>query len=154
MAEFEIMKHELEETGLYDIVPESIVYAELKAYAEGLDLYFSEAEELIRECFIAAAQSFGLTLREELVQRINLLNTAAGRRAALIKAFSISAEDGTAEGMIRLAESFNAHGSFAYDQAQSKLTFTCTDTVTEGDKALMQAQMAKFAPVWAAFEIV
>ncbi len=154
MSEFDGMKRVLEDAGLYNIVPARIVYAELKAYAEGLDLYFDEAEELIRECFISTAESFGLTLREELVQRLNLLSTLAGRRLALINALSISAKDGTPEGIVKLAESFNVQGSFTYDTAQNKLTFTCSSTVSQDNKSLMQEQMKKFAPAWAVFEVV
>lgn len=154
MSEFEIMKKRLEDTGLYDIEPGGIVYAELKAYAAGLDLLFDEAEELIRECFIPTAESYGLELREELLQRVNLLNTLEGRRNALINAFSLSSGDFTAEGMEKVAASFNARGYFSYDMTQHKLTFHCLDSVSAENRLLMKAQMERFIPAWSRLEIV
>ena len=154
MSEFEIMKKHLEDTGLYNIVPGGIVYAELKAYAAGLDILFDEAEELIRECFIPTAESYGLELREALVQRVNLLNTLEGRRNALINAFAISSEDFTYEGMDKVAASFGARGYFSYDSTQHKVTFNCLDPVSASDKLLMKAQMEKFIPAWSRLEII
>ncbi len=154
MAEFELMKKHLEDTGLYDIEPSGIVYAELKAYAEGLDIFFDEADELIRECFIPTAESFGLELREALLQRVSLLNTLEGRRNALIKAFSISSEDFTSEGMTKVAESFNASGYFSYDMTQHKVTFNCLNSISSSDKQLMKAQMERYIPAWSSLEII
>ena len=42
MSEFENMKNILEATGLYRVDDDSIIAAELKAYAAALDLCFSE----------------------------------------------------------------------------------------------------------------
>ena len=153
MGEFEIMKDALESTGLYTVVRNRLIYAELKAYAAALDMFFEEADELFRECFVETAESYGLELREALINRVNCLETLYGRRRAITNAASVCALDCTAEGLNKIALSFNAGGTFIYDESEQKLTFNCTTIVPPQKMALMKAQMEKFMPVWLSFEI-
>ena len=75
MSEFDRMSRILSDTGLYSAEQGSVVYAELMAYAEGLDMFFGEAEELLRECFVSTAESYGITLREALFHRVRFNST-------------------------------------------------------------------------------
>ena len=78
------MKQKLMPLGLYDLEGQSEVLCELKAYAEGLDLLFEYIDELFRENYIATAESYGLSRREEIISREHPEQTASQRREALI----------------------------------------------------------------------
>ena len=47
MSEFQRMSDILSATGLYNAERNSLLFAELKAYAEGLDMVFDELEEML-----------------------------------------------------------------------------------------------------------
>lgn len=153
MSEFDIMKSTLEKTGLYSVEEGGAVYAELMAYAEGLDVYFGALEELLRECFVSTAQEYGLALREKIFNRMNLDTSLQGRRNALLKALAVNVWDYTIEGMEKVRDSFNAQGSFETDHNNMKVIFRCTQTITEAQKAALQEQMKNFMPCWMDFEI-
>lgn len=152
MSEFQIMKSVLEKTGLYDVSEGTIVYAELMAYAEGLDIYFGELERLKKECFVSSAEGEGLEVREAMIHRMNLDTSVSGRRNAIIKALSICCSDFDLEGMEKVRDSFNAHGSFSFDAANFKVIFTCTDELSSDELDRLEEQMKAFMPCWAGFE--
>ncbi len=145
------MQEKLSATGLYDISPDTLVYAELMAYAEGLDLFFNELDELVRECFIATAESYGLTMRESMLKRYNLDRSLSGRRSAIISALSVSQSDYTYAGMEKIRDSFHLHGDFHASVSPLKVTFECTDTLTAGQQQILSEQMEKFMPCWLPF---
>ena len=66
MGEFAILKQRLNDTGLYNIVEGTLIYAELMAYAEGLDMYFEELNKKEKEAFPFTAEGEGLELFERL----------------------------------------------------------------------------------------
>ena len=84
MAEFERMKEILEQTGLYTVGESSLIYAELQAYAAGLDKYFEALDELAREGFAATAQTYGLRYWERIIHRMVPTGVLEKRRKALI----------------------------------------------------------------------
>lgn len=151
MSEWDIMKQRLEETGVYTVADRHLIGAELAAYAAGLDPLFDALDELKRECFVVTAEGDGLTCRENWVRRMNLQDTLAGRREALIKALSVTAVDYTAEGMEKIRDSFQVHGSFSLDVSDLTLTFHCTDSLTVRQQAELEAQMRPLMPVWCRF---
>lgn len=59
------MKSKLEPINLYTIADKSNISNELKAYAESLDKLFDTYYEMLRECFIVTAQTYGIENREK-----------------------------------------------------------------------------------------
>ena len=153
LGEFQLMKSVLERTGLYDVSEDTLIYAELMAYAEGLDVYFGELERLKRECFVSTAQGEGLEVREDIIRRMNLDSSLSGRRNAVINAMSVNNNDFDISGMEKVRDSFNAHGSFSFDSANFKVVFNCTDDLSAGQISRLTEQMKPFMPCWAGFEI-
>lgn len=154
LGEFLIMKSVLEKTGLYDVSEGSVIYAELMAYAEGLDIYFNELERLKKECFVLTAEGEGLEVREAMFGRMNLDDSLSGRRNAIIKAMSVCGKDFDLSGMEKVRDSFNAHGTFSFDPVEFKVIFTCTDDLSASQASLLEEQMKVFMPCWAGFEVV
>ena len=154
MSEFQKMREILSATGLYDISQGNIIYAELKAYAEGLDMAFEELDEMLRECFAETAESYGLTLRENWLKRYNPDRTLESRRNAIMKALSVCQTDYTYSGMRKIRDSFNLHGEFHAYTSPLKVEFACTDTLTNSQKNILEKQMKRFMPCWLDFELV
>ncbi len=153
MSEFDHMKVILEKTGLYDASDGTLLSAELKAYAVELDRAFGLLNELERECFIGTAQSYGLSIREGMLRRMNLDPSLSGRRNQLINALSVTPNDVTAQDMEKICGSFNCSGVFTVSDSDLKVTFHPDQTLTEGQKAQLTEQMRRFMPCWSEFEI-
>ncbi len=64
MDSFTSMSKKLVSTKIYSVNKGGANYAELKAFAKGLDLIFNQLDEMLKEYFIDTAQSYGLTERE------------------------------------------------------------------------------------------
>lgn len=147
------MKNALEKTGLYDVSEGTMIYAELMAYAEGLDIYFGELERLEKECFVSTAEGEGLEVREAMISRMNPDDSLSGRRNSIISAMSIDINDFDTAGMEKVRDSFNVHGSFSFDTSNFKVIFNCTDALSAGQISRLTEQMKAFMPCWAGFEI-
>lgn len=154
MGELEHISRILEQTGLYEPSDGSLLRAELAAYAEGLDLYFDELEALLRECFIATAQSYGITLREQLMGRMSFAGSnLTKRRNALLRGFSVNSGDFTTEGMMKVLESFGLTGSFSFSQQQFLLTVHPSQNMTTASKRRLKAEIKELLPCWVDVEI-
>ena len=80
MGEFQNMVQRIEETGMYEVTQGGELYAELMAYAEGLDMIFGELEETEREAFVSTAIDKGLRMYEDVMDICNIDTSLAGRR--------------------------------------------------------------------------
>lgn len=83
MDSFTSMKTKLDATGLYRIEQGSNIYAELKAYASGLDVLFETLEAMLKELFIDTAEDYGISAREELLGKPRSEFTLEKRREML-----------------------------------------------------------------------
>ena len=89
------MKQKLKPLGLYKLTADTVVGAEVSAYAEGLDNIITKLEELERECFIATATSYGLDLREKLFEYQDKNQSVESRRELLLFRGAVTANDYT-----------------------------------------------------------
>lgn len=154
MSELEIMKKQLEDTGLYDVKNNSVILAELSAYAEGLDICFEALEEIERECFVATAEGTGLNVWQQLTGRYLAGASLSEKREALKKALSVCSADCTSDGMQKVLDSFNVHGELTFDSVNNKTVFRCTDVLSNARKALLTLQLREYMPCWWDFEII
>ena len=154
MSELTNLREQLASTGLYEPDEGSLVYAELAAYAEGLDLFFGRLDEMLAECFISTAESYGFAAREREFRSARFANGTEQKRAALIKAMSVNPGDFNASGMEKVRDSFGVSGSYSYDSQTNKLTFTCTTAMNSNKKTQLTNDMKKMMPCWVNFEIV
>ncbi len=70
MDSFTSMKTKLEAAGLYKIEEGSNIFAELSAYAAGIDPLFKTLDKMLLELFIDTAEDYGLSCREELLGKV------------------------------------------------------------------------------------
>ena len=153
MTAFESLQEKLSATGLYDISQGTLIYAELMAYAEGLQIVYDILEELLRECFVPTAESYGLLRRGKLIRHLNLDHTLPGKRQTILLTLSLFQTDYTLAGMEKVRDSFNAHGSFSVSADPLKVIFTCTDELSAVQRQRLEEEMAKQMPCWLPFEL-
>lgn len=89
--QFTNLQQKLRPLNLYSLTGETLVDAELKAYAKGLDILQTKLDTLEREIFINTAQTFGLALRERLFGRVKNSVSLENRRNMLNFRDSITA---------------------------------------------------------------
>ena len=145
MSEIEILRRRLSETGLYDCIEGTLVYAELMAYAEGLDIYFNELKKLEKEAFPASAENEGLELFERLYGVPLYDITAEGRRKSIDTLLSITDKSFTLNEMEKLPAVYGLHGTVS-DSAGS-IVYRIEENLSADDKAIVVADMNRFAPV-------
>ena len=95
-----------------------------------------------------------MTMRETWLKRYNPDRTLETRRNAIKSALSVSQSDYTYSGMRKICDSFNLHGDFNAYTSPMKVTFTCTDTLTNTQKNTLEKQMKRFMPCWLEFEFI
>ena len=144
MTAFDSMAEKLKATGLYDISEGTFLYAEIAAYAAGIEIYCEILDELLREHFIATAESYGLEMYEKMLSVCNIDKSLEGRRNSIISAMSVTNSDFTKSGFEKLPGIFNIHGSFS--EEAGKLKFTCTDTLSDEQRISIAEQMSVFKP--------
>lgn len=146
MSEFEVMSCRLQETGLYDIQEGTIVYAELKAYAAGLDMYFDILKEIADEHLVASANSYGLTMYSNIISAPNIDNTTDGIRESILSAMSVGYSDRRLSDYEKLLGIYNIHGTLS--EENGNIIIHCTESPDSATKAFIEAHIARFAPVF------
>ena len=153
MNALQSMCDKMAKTGLYHLGVDNLVYKELAAYAEGLDILYDAFEELFRECFVSTAEDYGLTIREGIINKLNLDQTVEGRRKSVLAALSIANTDNRVAAYEKYPTIFNVNGEFTEDFENKKIIFHCTDGITSAQKTLLEKQMKEYMPCWLAFEV-
>ncbi len=146
MDSFTSMSRKLSKTGLYNVSPGSIIYAELMAYAEGLDIYYNALDELLRECFVTTAEDCGLAMREKYLCKCNIYDTVEGRRKSIIAALSLCNTDYVRSGYQKVLDIFGIEGKFTEDFENGKIIFNCISSIPENKLEQIKEQFGAFMP--------
>lgn len=144
MTSFQSMSEKLAKTGLYNTNEGQLVYAELMAYAEGLDIYYNALDELIRECFVSTAETYGLEMREKFIDKCIINSSIESRRKSILTALSICNTDYTKSGFQKCLGIFGIDGTLTEDAKNRKFTFTCTTAIPETKLKIIQEQLSAF----------
>ena len=84
MSRLQALRDALRPLGIYKLEKGTLVYAELAAYAAGLDLLEDGLDELEREAFLPTAQGEGISRREEIYGKPKTLLPLRERREMLL----------------------------------------------------------------------
>ncbi|MDD6488684.1 MAG: hypothetical protein PUG48_02570 [Clostridia bacterium] len=152
MTAFESMSEKLSKTGLYSTAEGKMVYAELMAYAEGLDIYYNALKELLRECFVSTAQNYGLTMREKYICKCPVDDSTDSRRNSIIAALSVCNNDFTYDGFQKCLKIWGVEGTLKEDCDNKKFIFECTTPVSDDKLQLIKQQVKAFLPCYFEFE--
>ncbi len=145
MSEFEMMSERLLQTGLYDISEGSMIYAEIMAYAAGLDLYFDELERIRSEIFFDISEGSEPGIFERLVSVCNTDKSPEGRRKSIMSALSVTNKDFTLEGMKKIMGIYNIDGDIS--EQDGNIIINCKNKLSEGEEKAINENIQRFAPL-------
>ena len=97
MSRLQALRDALRPLGIYKLEKGTLVYAELAAYAAGLDLLEDGLDELEREAFLPTAQGEGISRREEIYGKPKTLLPLRERREMLLYRGAINNRNNTRE---------------------------------------------------------
>ena len=101
MSRLQALRDALRLLGIYKLEKGTLVYAELAAYAAGLDLLENGLDELEREAFLPTAQGEGISRREEIYGKPKTLLPLRERREMLLYRGAINNRNNTREDLER-----------------------------------------------------
>ena len=101
MSRLQSLRDVLRPRGIYHLEKGSLIYAELAAYAAGLDLLEGALDELEREAFLLTAQGKGISEREKIYGRPRTLLPLQERREMLLYRGAINNQNNTCKDLER-----------------------------------------------------
>lgn len=153
---FEQMKNMLLPLGIYTVENGSAVYSELCAYAVGINLVKAQIESLKKEGFVQTAETFGLSLRENMLE-ITPLSTTQQRRQAIKHCLSLVRGQWIKSETDSVVQGFTFGVSIVETFASSRLTLTFADsanatrenlsTVLKATRKTLPAQLEVFSNI-------
>lgn len=110
MSALQSMIKKLSPLRVYDLSDKSCVYAELSAFSVGLDVLRASLEELLKEGFVLTAESFGLSLLEQITGCPREDLSVEERREMITQRQSLSAKDFTLDGVQKVLKAMGVEG--------------------------------------------
>lgn len=143
MDSFTSMKTKLDNTGLYTIEKGANIYAELKAYAAGLDVLFETLDKMLAELFIDTAQDYGIRCREELLGKVKSGYTLNERREMLKIYERMMGGKCTPEAFEMILRGYGLKSfEITENPTQNKIDVTVNENVPVELKALVEKRIA------------
>lgn len=143
MDSFTSMKTKLDNTGLYTIEKGANIYAELKAYAAGLDVLFETLDKMLRELFIDTAEDYGLSCREELLGKVKDSYTLEKRREMLKIYEQMMGGKCTLEAFEMILRGYGlSNFQILEDVLHKRVTIKVTDNAAPELRALVEERVA------------
>lgn len=129
MDVLQTLKKALQPLRLYQFTGNTLVECELAAYAAALQPLEEEIETLERELFIATAEDYGLSLREELAGRAKPQASLESRREMLFYRGAVTSNDFTRAGIERALVAAGIRASIVEQPGSSSLYINCIETL-------------------------
>ncbi len=147
MSSLNSMKQKLRPLGFYDLNDDTIISAELSAYAVVLDEINATLAEIERECFVNTAESYGLGMRERMLGPEQTNKPVDERRNQLLYRSAITANDFTKSSLERALLVAGLDGSIVEYPDQNSVHINCSG-LTNGslDKVAAQKMVEEFLP--------
>ena len=146
MGSYESMHAKLEPLHLYTLAQGGEVDCELKAYACGLDPLFGALDVMLREAFIATAESYGLSERERFLEK-ERSGLSVARRRELLTGYETENDDATADGfLLFLTHCGLEQATVSENPTSNRLSVYIADDLDAAQKSLIGEKIAKAAP--------
>lgn len=142
MDSYNSMKTKLEQTGIYCVNEGSNISAELKAYAEGINILFNSLDKIENEYFIESAEDYGLARREEIISRVRD-DLPLEQRREILMIYERSLTMGcTQKDFEELMKSYGVQNSYFIEKFSTyNLTVRINDVLSEGQKAYVEKRI-------------
>lgn len=145
MLESLISKHSA--LHIYDITEDSNIHRELQAYAVGLELLTEELDTMLRECFFATAETYGLERAERLWGKVRDDLSLEKRRQMLITRSAFGYRDFTPDGIEKLLKFLGVDGTvYEYPYFNRITVDTNSAQLTQGQRNWIYSQLHSLLP--------
>ena len=132
---------------IYNIEQGSNIFCELSAYAEGLQMLRDELDTMLRECFPATAEDYGLEIPERLWGKVRSDLETEKRRQMLIARSSFGYDDFTLSGIQKLLCFLGVEGVvYEYPLTNRIVVDTKGRNLTPGQKNWIRTQLESLLP--------
>lgn len=153
MTVCENMKKAIGAIRLYDVDAPHLS-AELRAYADELELLYSELDELLPERFLLTAGDRGLSAYEEMFGPARSSVALAQRRRLLRLRFSLGGGDFTPGGIRQALDSFGLEYVIAEFPQYDRLNIIAQTDYTKAQQAFIRRETAKIIPAHIEYQLV
>ena len=147
MTGYQSMVSKLAPLRLYNITEHSEIGVELSVIAEEIDAFYEYMDEVLREMFIATAQSWGISEREKFICKEKSNLTLEKRHELLETAGYITGIDNTPSGFEAFVRSCGVQ-DFTYTEVyqHSRITLTVNDQLDSGTKLMLEERLDAYIP--------
>ena len=146
MTSLESMIKKLSPLGIYSLNENSVVYAELAAFSEGLDLLKECLEELLKEGFVSTAESYGIESLERLTGCVRDDLPLSQRRGMLLKRFSLDSSDFTPEGFAEMLSILGVEGEIVESPRTGRISLVLDGEFAVPEREWIVAQAEELLP--------
>lgn len=155
MDSFTSMSKKMRATGLYKISEGNNNYAELKAYAAGLDMLFGKLDEMKSEYFIDTAQSYGIVNRERFTGAVRDDLTIEKRREMLKTRELTNETTCSPEAFEKIVAGYGLSSFTIKEYPSTRMVLiTINDDLTESDKVWVRYMIANDFPAHLNVQVV
>lgn len=141
------MRQKLKPLGFYNLNDTSLISAELSAYAQAINIIETLLDEIEKECFLATAQSYGLSIPEKMLGSEQSDKSYEDRRNSLLYRYSITANDFNKESIEKVLSVAGVNGYIIEVPEQNTMYINCLSLNDEiANKDEIKKQIEEFLP--------
>lgn len=153
VGSYNTMMSALQKISLYSSDAKNLS-TELKAYALLIDEINNEIRELMRECFVCTAESFGLSDIERIIGTVRDELSIEKRREMLMLRFSINSSCFTRDAVLSALKSFGLDCDLYEYPSQSTVVVNSKGEYSEAQKAWIRTQVRKIMPAHLLVQVI
>lgn len=132
---------------LYSLNKSSNVYKELSVYASELELLNDQLEELLKECFVQTAETYGLDNIEHIYMEPATALDTETRRQRIINRLQICDNDYTVEGVTKAIKCFGTENFSIIEYPQrNQLVVEVFGDYTDFQAQFIKTEIEKLIP--------
>lgn len=155
MSVLESLLSRLSPIKLYSLSEGGNTYNELSAFAVGLEILRDELSEMLSECFLSSAESYGLSRYERLWGGEREHLPTDKRREMLISRSSLNLNDFTPLGVSKIFDLLGVAGTINEFPAQQRLSLDLSgEALTKGEKNFIKSQAEALFPAHLDIDVV
>lgn len=155
MTSLQSMIKKLSPLEIYSLNESSLVYAELAAFAVGLDLIRRGIEELLQEGFVATAEDYGIENCELLVGSIREDLSISKRREMLLQRSALDSGDFTLEGFEQMLKILGVEGEIEESPLACRIAIKLAEgNYTSAQREWIVSQAREFLPAHLEWDVV
>ena len=137
----------LQPLNLYSLSKTSNVYFELSVYASELENINSSIDELLKECFVQTAESYGVDNIESIYMSPNINVDIVTRRKRILNRLKINDSDYTVEGIKNAIKSFGGENFEILEYpSENKITINVNDSLSDTHREFIKSEIEKIMP--------